>query len=242
MNTETRQIKVGGLVVDVVRKDIKNLHLAVYPPAGRVRVAVPLRVSDEAVRLAVVTRLAWIKRQQGKFKGQERQSEREYVTGESHYFLGHRYRLKVVCQDGPQHVLVRNNRTIHLLVREGSTRPQRERVLLEWYRHQLKIMIPPLLERWELILGVKVSAWGVKQMKTKWGTCNVEAGRIWVNLELAKKPVQCLEYIVVHELVHFLERHHNDRFTGLMDKFLPSWRMQREILNQAPLGHENWDY
>jgi hypothetical protein len=236
------QITVNDLVVDVVRKDIKNLHLAVYPPTGRVRVAAPLRVSMDAVRLAVITRLAWIKRQQAKYAGQERQSAREYVTGESHYFQGQRYRLNVVYQDGPGHVVIRSKRTIDLFVRAGSDTAQRERVFLAWYRQQLKALIPPLIAKWESIIDVKVAEWGVKQIKIKWGTCTIKASRIWLNLELAKKPVQCLEYIIVHEMVHLLERHHNDRFTGLMDKFLPQWRLLRAELNHGPLGYENWDY
>jgi predicted metal-dependent hydrolase len=242
VNTETHQIKVSGLVVDVVRKNIKNLHLAVYPPTGRVRVAVPLRVSDEAVRLAVITRLPWIKRQQAKFKGQERQSEREFVTGESHYFQGRRYRLNVIYQNGPARVVIRNKSTIDLFVREGSDTSRRERVFLAWYRRQLKALIPPLIEKWESIIGVKVAEWGVKQMKTKWGTCTIKAHRIWLNLELVKKPVQCLEYIVVHEMVHLLERHHNDRFVSLMDSFMPQWREVKVILTSFPLGHEVWGY
>ena len=242
MSTETHQIKVSGLLVDVVRKDIKNLHLAVYPPSGRVRVATPLRVNDEAVRLAVISRLAWIKRQQAKFAGQDRQSAREYVTGESHYFQGQRYRLNVVAQDGRAHVVIRNNRTIDLFVREGSGTAQRERVFLAWYRQQLKALIPPLIEQWEANIGVKVAEWGVKQMKTKWGACNIKARRIWLNLELAKKPVHCLEYIIVHEMVHLLERNHSDRFSTLMDQFMPQWRLYRDELNHAPLSHADWKY
>lgn len=242
MNTETHQIKVSGLLVDVVRKDIKNLHLAVYPPSGRVRVAAPLRVNDEAVRLAVISRLAWIKRQRAKFAGQERQSAREYVTGESHYFQGRRYRLNVVVQKGRAHVIIRNSRTIDLFVREESDAAQRERVFVAWYRQQLKALIPPLIEQWEAIIGVKVAEWGVKQMKTKWGACNIKARRVWLNLELAKKPVLCLEYIIVHEIVHLLERHHNDRFGSLMDQFMPQWRLYRDELNRAPLSHEDWKY
>jgi len=240
--TETHQIKVSGLTVDVVRKDIKNLHLAVYPPAGRVRVAAPLRVNDEAVRLAVISRLAWIKRQRTKFTSQARQSEREYVSGESHYFQGNRYRLNVIYQAGVPRVAIRNKSTLDLTVREGSEREQREKVLLEWYRLKLKELISPLVAHWEPVIGVKVADWQVKKMKTKWGTCNIEAGRIWLNLELAKKSAQCLEYIVVHEMVHLLERHHNDRFVDLMGKFMPQWKLHREELNRSALGHEEWTY
>jgi predicted metal-dependent hydrolase len=207
-----------------------------------VRVAAPLRVSNDAVRLAVIGKLAWIKRQQANFTGQDRQSAREYISGESHYFLGQRYRLNVVVQDGSAHVAIRNNRTIDLFVREGSDTAQRERAFLAWYRQQLKELIPPLIVQWEAIVNVKVAEWGVKRMKTKWGACNIKARRIWLNLELAKKPVQCLEYITVHEMVHLLERHHNDRFTTLMDGFTPQWRHHREELNRAPLGDETWGY
>ena len=242
MSTEVHQITVNDLVVDVVRKDIKNLHLAVYPPNGRVRVAVPLRVDDEAVRLAVITRLAWIKRQQAKFAGQERQSAREYISRESHYYLGDRYLLNVIYRDGPPKVVIRNKATIDLVVRIDSDTAQRERVLLAWYRKQLKQMLPPLIAKWEAILGVNVAEWGVKEMKTRWGTCNPAARRIWLNLELIKKPLNCLEYIIVHEMVHLLERHHGDRFVAYMDSFMPQWRHNREELNQAPLGHATWEY
>ncbi len=236
------QITAGDLVVDVVRKDIKNLHLAVYPPDGRVRVAAPLLVDDEAVRLAVISRLTWIRRQQGKFAQQERQSAREYVSGESHYFQGRRYLLNVVYRDGAPAVAVRNNTTLDLFVRPGSDTAQRERVLLAWYRRQLKQLIPPLVAKWEATIGVEVAEWRVKQMKTRWGACNPDARRIWLNLELIKKPASCLEYIVVHEMVHLLERRHNEQFTAYMDKFLPHWRLLRDELNQAPLGHATWEY
>ena len=242
MTTDTHQIKVSGLTVDVVRKDIKNLHLAVYPPAGRVRVAAPLRVSEEAVRLAVVSRLGWIKKQRTKFISQARQSEREYVSGESHYFQGQRYRLNVIYQNGASRVVIRNKSAIDLYVRAGSDREQRERVMLAWYRQCLKEQIPALIEKWEPVLGVRVADWRVRQMKTKWGTCNTKAGRIWLNLELAKKSAQCLEYIVVHEMVHLLERHHNDHFTELMSRFMPQWKLHREELNRSALGHEEWSY
>ena len=242
MNTENHQIKVGGLTVDVVRKDIKNLHLAVYPPLGRVRVAAPLLVSDEAVRLAVISKLSWIKKQKSRFTNQSRQSVREYVSGESHYFQGSRYRLNVIYQSGAARVAIRNKSALDLFVRVGGDREQREKVLLEWYRLKLKELIPSLVAHWEPIIGVQVADWQVKKMKTKWGTCNIAAGRIWLNLELAKKSVQCLEYIIVHEMVHLLERHHNDRFTELMTKFMPQWKLYRAELNQSMLGHEAWDY
>jgi predicted metal-dependent hydrolase len=242
MNTEKHQIHVSGLTVDVVRKAIKNLHLGVYPPDGRVRVAVPLAVSDEAIRLAVIGKLGWIKRQRKNFQGQARQSEREMVSGESHYFLGRRFRLRVAEHDGPARIALPNKTSMILQARPESTPEQREQALHRWYRSQLKTLIPPLLDKWQPVLGVHVDDWGVKKMKTKWGSCNVTARRIWFNLELAKKPVRCLEYIAVHEMVHLLERHHNDRFTALMDKYLPQWRLCRAELNRAPLAHETWSY
>jgi len=242
MSIERSRITINGLRVEIVRKDIKNLHLGVYPPNGRVRVATPHRVNDDAVRSAVIGKLGWIKRQKARFETQPRQSAREMVSGESHYFLGQRYRLRVSKQKGPAKVAVRNKSTIELYVRREFNAEQCERVLQRWYRQELKKLIPPVLEKWQNALGVQVADWAIKKMKTKWGACTVEARRIWLNLELAKKPVQCLEYIVVHELAHLIERHHNDRFIGIMDEHLPQWRLHRQELNSAPLAHETWSY
>lgn len=236
------QISVSGVTVNVVRKDIKNLHLGVYPPEGRVRVAAPLRVNDEAVRLAVISKLAWIRRQQNRFQSQERQSAREYVFRESHYYFGQRYLLNIIEHKGPAQVVVRNHTSIDLYVPKGADISKREQILIAWYRNELKALIPPMIEKWEKIIDVKVADWGVRKMKTKWGSCNIGAGRIWLNLELAKKPVQCLEYIIVHEMLHLLERHHNDRFIELMDRFMPQWKLYRDELNRSPLCHETWKY
>lgn len=236
------QISIGELTVDVVRKDIKNLHLAVYPPEGRVRVAAPLRIDDEAVRLAVISKLTWIKRQQKRFLTQERQTVREYVYRESHYYFGQRYLLNVIEHKGPSRVEVHNKTSINLYVPIGSNVSKREQVLLRWYRKEIKAQIPPLIKKWEDVLGVTVDNWGVKKMKTKWGSCNIEARRIWLNLELAKKPIECLEYIIVHEMVHLLERKHNDHFRELMDQFMPQWQLFRDELNHAPLSNETWSY
>lgn len=235
MTTEGHQIAVGDLTVDVVRKRIKNLHLAVYPPDGRVRVAAPLLVSDEAVRAAVLTRWSWIKRQQARLAEQARYSPREYVTGESHYFQGHRYLLNVIEQDAPPRVALRNQTTIDLTVRPGSDRDRRARVMETWQRARLKELIPPLVAKWEPHLGVSVAEWGVKRMKTKWGTCNIQARRIWLNLDLIQKPPHCLEYVVVHEMVHLLERSHGPRFVALLDQHLPTWRRSKDALKQFPM-------
>jgi len=242
MNIEKHQITVSDITVDVVRKDIKNLHLAVYPPHGRVRVAAPLVVDDEAVRLAVISKLAWIKRQRAHFQGQDRQSAREYINRESHYYWGDRYLLHIIERDAPPEVVVRNRKHLDLYVRPGSDVAKREQALQAWYRRQLKAAIPPLIAKWETRLDVHVAEWRVKRMKTKWGTCTAEAQRIWLNLELIKKPPQCLDYIVLHEMAHLLERHHNDRFIALMDEHMPHWRTVRDRLNEAPLAHEDWGY
>ena len=228
--------------MEVVRKAVKNLHLGVYPPAGRVRVAAPLHLDDDAVRLAVVTRLGWIRRRQDELRGQERQSKRELVTGESHYVRGQRVRLDVVEHDGPPSVRLVGKTRMKLLVRTGSDRAKREAVLEAWYRSQVLDAALALLEEWEPKVGVRVKDLRVRRMKTRWGSCNAEAGRIWLNTELAKKPPKCLEYILVHEMVHLIERRHTERFRDLMDAFMPSWRLHRDELNRAPLAHEDWKY
>ncbi len=242
MTTEGLDIEVGGIPVHVVRKDIKNLHVGVYPPHGSVRVAAPLRLDDDAIRLAVISRLGWIRRRQKRFSQQVRQSEREMVTGESHYYEGRRYLLDVVEQDGPPSVRIANSTTMKLCVRPGTDRDGREAILLRWYRTHLCQKLPVLIAKWEPKVGVHVAEVRIKRMKTRWGTCTREARRIWLNLELIKKPPICLEYILVHEMVHILERHHTDRFRDLMDKLMPQWRLHRDELNRAPLSHEEWKY
>lgn len=228
--------------MEVVRKDIKNLHVGVYPPSGRVRVAAPLRLADEAVRLAIISRLGWIHRRQAEFKQQDRQSQREFVTGESHYFLGRRHRLDVVEHDGPPSVRRVNNTTMALCVRPRTNPAQREAALQKWYRGRLRELLPPLLAKWEGKVGVTVAEVRIRRMKTRWGSCNAKVRRIWLNLELAKKPPACLEYILVHEMVHLVERHHTERFRECMDRVMPQWRSRREELNRAPLAHEEWQY
>ena len=235
-------LDIRGIPVEVAHKAIKNLHVGVYPPSGRVRVAAPLHLDDEAVRLALISRLGWIRRKQAEFEQQERQSQREFVTGESHYFKGRRYRLRVIEDDGRPTVRLLNNTTMELRTRPGDNRDTRETVLYQWYRCQLRNQLPPLLTKWERKVGVTVEDLRIRKMKTRWGTCNRDARRIWLNLELAKKPVSCLEYIMVHEMVHLRERAHNERFRTLMDQLLPQWRVHRDVLNQAPLAHEAWRY
>ncbi|RTQ52319.1 M48 family peptidase [Hymenobacter gummosus] len=232
----TTQLQIGELEVDVVRKNIRNVHLAVLPPSGRVRVATPRHVDDEQVRLLVIGRLGWIRAQQAKFEQQPRQTQREYVSGETHYYRGQRYRLVVRYADAAPQVHIRNTQYLDLQVRPGSTVEQRATVLQEWYRERLKEQLPAVVAKWEAVIGQHAAAWAVKRMKTKWGTCNIEARRIWLNLELAKVAPHLMEYVVVHELTHLLERQHNERFRALLDGFMPQWRSYREELNGTMLA------
>ena len=240
MSTDRARIEIRGIEVEIVRKDIKHLHVGVYPPEGRVRVAAPLRLDDDAVRLAVISRLAWIRRKRAEFEGQDRQSRREFVTGESHYFEGRRYRLDVIESTGPTGIRLRDNAWMELRVRPDTGRDAREAMLYTWYRGQLRERIPEMVAKWEPRIGVKVADWRIRRMKTRWGTCNPEASRIWLNSELAKKPVSCLEYVLVHEMVHLLERKHNDRFRRILDGILPGWPMRLEELNRGRIADEDW--
>ena len=240
MSTASAYLTVSGIDVDVVYKDIKNLHIGVYPPMGRVRVAAPDRLDDEQVRLAVVSRLSWIKRQRDQLQAAQRQSAREMVTGESHYVWGSRLRLKVIERPGRAHIEVDGDRLL-LYISAETTSDRRREVLDRWYRDILRKAIPALIEKWERRMEVTVPKWSIRRMKTKWGSCNRETGHIWFNVELAKKHPESLEYLVVHEMTHLLERNHGDRFTKLMDKNLPEWRARRDRLNEAPLGHEQWN-
>ena len=233
---------INDLEIEIIRKKIKNIHLSIHPPEGRIRVAVPEKIEDEAVRLFVISKLSWIKNQRAKFDLQVRHSPREYVSGESHYYLGTRYLLNVIESNGKQRVEIRNKKVLDLYVRPNSTSYKRSKVMEVWYRERLKEIIPKYIEKWESILGVSVSDWGVKIMKTKWGTCNFQSRRIWINIELAKKNPRCIEYIVVHELVHFLERSHNEKFTNYMDNYIPNWRSIRDELNEVVFESDKWKY
>jgi len=232
-------LTVRGIDVDVIYKDIKNLHIGVYPPLGRVRVAAPERLDDEQVRLAVIQRLPWIKRQREQLKAAPRQTEREMVTGESHFVWGVRKRLKVVERPGHTHFEIDGERLV-LYVPADTSAEKRRAYLDKWYRDQLRQAIPELITKWEEALDVTVPKWTIRRMKTKWGSCNRETRHIWFNAELAKKHPDCLEYIVVHEMTHYFERNHGERFTKLMDKHLPDWRSRRDQLNGSPLAQEDW--
>ncbi|MBI3251495.1 MAG: M48 family metallopeptidase [Candidatus Andersenbacteria bacterium] len=235
-------LQLGSVEVLVVRKPIKNLHLSVLPPAGRVRVTSPESMKDDAIRTLIATRLPWIKRQQGKFAGQERQTKRTYVSGESHYFFGKRCRLELVYKDDVPAVFLKGKNKIILQVRPKSTIAKRHEVITEWYRKQLYLVVEDLMKKWQEKIGVETSYWGIKQMKTRWGTCNHKSSRILINLELAKKPLVCVEYVVAHELLHVIEKKHNDKFVGLMTKYIPKWKSIKDELNGFVLSHEVWKF
>jgi len=235
------KVQLGDLAVDVVRKDIKNVHLSVYPPTGKVRIAAPERMSLETIRVFAISKLAWIRQQQRKLREQDRETPREYLDRESHYVWGTRYLLKVVEADAAATIELRHSRLI-LRVRPGTGELKKRAIVEDWYREQLKRAVPPLIAKWEPRLGVKVARVFVQRMKTKWGSCNSRNRNIRLNTDLAKKPRECLEYIIVHEMVHLSERHHNDNFSALMNKYLPQWKLRRDELNAGPLAHETWNY
>lgn len=235
------QVKLGNLAVDVVLKDIKNVHLSVYPPMGKVRISAPSRMSLDTIRVFAISKLGWIKLQQKKLREQERETPREYLDRESHYLWGRRYLLTVQESDEVPSIELKHSR-IFLRMRPGTAESNRQELVREWYREQIKLAIPPLLAKWQPLLGVKLTRFFVQQMKTKWGSCNPNAKSIRLNTELAKKPPQCLEYIVVHEMAHLLEPTHTRRFIALMDQFMPRWQFYRDELNRLPVRHETWGY
>ncbi|MBI5805800.1 M48 family metallopeptidase [candidate division TA06 bacterium] len=234
-------IVLGDISIDVVQKHIKNVHLSVYPPAGRVRISAPLRMDLETIKMFAISKMGWIKKKQLKIRSQQRETPREYLSRESHFFLGKRYLLKVVEADAKPAVTIQHE-TLLLQVRKGTSLEQKHIILQDWQRQQLRDIIPTFISIWEEKLNVTVAEFGIKKMRTRWGTCNRKVGRIWINLELARKPLECLEYIIVHEMVHLLERNHNEVFVALMDKHLPSWRQSKEKLNRMPISHTEWNY
>jgi predicted metal-dependent hydrolase len=234
-------LDLGELHAEVIRKAIKHVHLSVLPPAGKVRVAAPESMPLETIRLFVISKLGWIRTQQRKLQAQDRETPREYLTKESHYLWGKRYLLELSYADAAPTVSL-TPRQLKLQVRPGTKPAQCEEVLDAWYRQHIRDALPALLAKWEPLLGVKTSKVFVQRMKTKWGSCTPESGHIRLNTDLAKKPPECLEYIVVHELVHLLEPTHNDKFSALMDLYLPHWQQMRALLNRLPVRHEEWRY
>ncbi|MBC8506178.1 MAG: M48 family metallopeptidase [Chloroflexi bacterium] len=235
------KITIGDISVDVVFKDIKNVHLSVHPPTGRIRIAAPERTNLDALRIYAISKLDWIRKAQAKIQAQERETQREYIERESHYLWGSRYLLRVNEVEAPPSVTLFHNEIL-LSVRSKSDRKKREEIMSAWYREEVRKAVTPMISKWEKVIGVKVNRLFVQRMKTRWGSCNHQKGNIRLNTELAKKPRVCLEYILVHEMVHLLESSHNARFTALMDQFMPQWRHYRDDLNRAPLAHAVWDY
>ena len=225
-------ISVSDISAEVEWKRIKNVHLTIYPPNARIHISAPMMMSEEAIRLFILSKEAWIRQRVKMVTEQNRQTPREYVSGENHYYKGHRYRLKVVYYNGPAKVEIQGNEYIILYVREGASKERRAEVLREWYRAEFKAMLPALIEKWENTIGVKANKWEVKQMKTLWGSCNYRSHNITFNLELIKKPLHCIEYIVVHELLHIIVRLHNEEFTNMLTHYLPNWQQTKEELNR----------
>lgn len=235
------QLQLGDIAVDVVLKDIKNVHLSVHPPAGRVRISAPKRMGIDNIRVFAISKLDWIKRQQTKLREQERESQRGYLDRESHYVWGQRVLLKLVEDNSAPSVELRQSKLL-VRVRPGTDETIRGAVVATWYRQLLQTALPPLIKTWEPRLNVTVHRSYVRQMKTKWGSCNPTARTIRLNTELAKKPKEFLEYVVLHEMVHLLERTHGPRFIALMDTFMPVWRENQKLLNSLPVGHADWAY
>jgi len=241
MNTNFNTINLGDISINVIHKDIKNVHLSVHPPQGRVTISAPLQMDLETIRLFSISKLGWIRKQQSKLKNQKRETPREYITRESHYYLGQRYLLKVIEQKAKPKVVLKHN-AIELYIRKGTSITKKEEILQGWYRQQLKKLALQYVTKLEKKINIKVDQINIRKMKTKWGTCNPEAKRILLNTELAKKPIESIEYILIHEMVHLLERKHSEKFMAYMDEYLPKWKHLREELNRSPLGHVEWKY
>ena len=235
------RFELGDITVDVVLKDIKNVHLSVHPPNGRVTVSAPSRMDIDTIRVFTISKLGWIKKQQQKLREQERETPREYLERESHYVWGKRYLLTVIESDRPPAVTLKH-RHMRLQVRPETSEEKRAAIVEAWYREQVKRAVPDLIAKWEPALGVSVAQFFVRRMKTRWGSCNPETRSIRLNTDLAKKPPDCLEYIVVHEMTHLIEPTHNARFIALMDQFMPNWRYYRQKVNRLPVRHEDWVY
>ena len=227
-------IQLNDIVVDVTLKKIKNIHLSVYPN-GQIKVSAPLQMNQETIRIFLISKLAWIRQKQTKFEHQQREMPRDCIDRESHYVWGKRYLLKVIEQDArPRIVLTHSEMVLH--VRPKTSQEQRNAIIEAWHREELKRVIPPLIEKWQAIMGVQVKKFFVQKMKTRWGSCNYTMKNVRFNSELAKKPPECLEYVVVHELVHLLEPSHNARFHSLMNQFMPHWKLIKAELNRLPIS------
>jgi predicted metal-dependent hydrolase len=240
MNTELNKKKICDLEIHTVKKNIKNIHLGVYPPDGRVRVAAPSKTTDQMIDVLVASKTPWIKRQQAKFREQERQTKREFVSGESHFFMGDRYLLNVIGSNLRPKIEIKRRTRLDMYIKPEWDTHRREELLNDFYRSELKKQIPPLIVKWEKLTGISVKEFGIKRMKTKWGSCSPRYERIWLNLELAKKPLHCLEYVLVHEMLHLIEKNHSEKFRALMDSFMMQWKQYKDELNNHPLSYSEW--
>lgn len=243
MNTDNKiPLSINNLSLNIIKKDIKNLHVSVLPPDGKVRVTAPLKMDDEAIRMAVISRIPWIKKQQAKFLNQDRQSIRDFVSGESHYYLGKPYRLKVISVNTKPKVYLKGKNQIILQITEKASFDKKQDIFADWYRDQLREILRKMLKKWEKKMDLEINRLGIRRMKTRWGSCNKENKTIRLNLELIKKPESSIEYVLVHELCHIFEKQHNENFIDLMTKYMPKWKIYKEELNRLPLAYEKWNY
>lgn len=242
MNTKIGKLVMADLEVLTVRKNIKNIHIGVYPPNGRVRVAAPLRTTDETIRLIVLSKIPWIRKQRDKFARQEREAPREYVTGESHYFMGQRYLLNIFQGPFRSRVQLNGMKRMDMYVNSKLSDEERGRVVERFYRSELSRLLESLVPKWEGKLNVHVNEVRIRRMRTKWGSANISAKRIWFNLELAKKSPNCISYVIAHELTHLIEKNHNKRFKEIMESAMPNWRQYRDELNSFISGDEDWNF
>jgi len=229
----SKTITIEGIDVLVQRKKIKNVHLVIYPPDGRVRLSVPLHINDRSVHSIITNRLPWIKQKQAQIQSQKQIIQPRLINDDTLQFFGESYRMEVIHKNGRSKVQLKSNQVIQLTIKADASKSDRQRAIDNFYRAELKTRIPRLITKWQPIIGKQVNEWHIKKMKTRWGSCNIRARRIWLNLELAKQPPECLEYVVVHEMTHLLERYHNRTFYGYLDKFLPTWRKPRDILKRS---------
>jgi len=242
MSIDEDKKRTSELEIHTIKKDIKNIHLGVYPPDGRVRIAAPTKTTDETLRVLVTSKMPWINKQKAKFEKQERQTKREFVSGESHYFMGNRYLLNIIHTNSAPKVEIRRKARMDMYVGPGTSKERREKIINNFYRSELKKQIPTFISKWEKITKIHVKEFRIKKMKTKWGTCNPQRQRVWFNLELAKKPLHCLEYVLVHEMTHFVERNHTKEFKLLLKSSMPNWSRYRDELNDGTLGYSKWEH
>lgn len=236
----TETIKIGPISIQMTKKDIKHVHLSVHPPLGRVTLTAPHSTRLDVARAYAISRLVWIRSQQDKLRNQAREAPRRFIARESHFVWGRRYLLAMEHREAKPGVQL-DHKHLTLFVRAGSSQAKRAEVVHEWHKALLHEAVPPLIQKWERKLGVRVSHYFLQRMKTKWGSCNERARHIRLNTELVKKPKDLLEYVIAHELAHLLEPTHSERFLALLNKHYPSWREARAELNELPLSAQEWD-